>query len=130
MSIKKVKYGGPNEDVIAVYLADEATGEPESAVPVTPEDGMTAQPVNATVTVATTTTALIAAATAGVKARHTLIYNTGTRTVHVAEGENATTLKFPVPVGAVFKSDSLLAINGIVAAGSDGSVAVIAEARS
>lgn len=27
MSIKRVKYGGPNDDLIGVYLADESTGE-------------------------------------------------------------------------------------------------------
>lgn len=82
-------------------------------------------PVNAAVSVANTTTALLAAATEA--ERTTIIQNTGDRTVYVAFGENATTSKFPLQVGQTLKSSSLAAINGITASGT-GAVFVLAEA--
>lgn len=91
------------------------------------KSGSSATPVNASVSVANTSTELIAAAS-GIAGRQTLIRNTGDRTVYVAFGENAATSKFPLNVGETLKTDSLLAINGITASGT-GTVFVLAEAR-
>ena len=86
-------------------------------------------PSNAAVSVANTTTALLAAAGATIRKRYTIIRNTGDRTVYIAWGENATTSKFPLGVGESFVTKSLLAINGITASGT-GTVFVTAEAAS
>lgn len=84
-------------------------------------------PKNASVSVANTSTALLAAAASTETERTTIITNTGDRTVYVAFGEAATTGKFPLQVGQVLKSSSLAAINGITASGT-GTVFVLAEA--
>lgn len=88
--------------------------------------GARSTPKNVAVSVANTSTELIAAATTG--ARTTLMRNTGDRTVYVAFGEAATTAKFPLGVGETLRSESLLAINAITASGT-GTAFVLAEAR-
>ncbi len=86
----------------------------------------TTTPKNVAVSVANTTTELIAAATES--ERTTLIKNTGDRTFYVAFGENAATTKFPVAVGETLKTDSTAAINAITASGT-GTAFVLAEAK-
>lgn len=108
--LKKAKYVGANADVFGVT-----------------EMGATSTPANAAVSVAATSTAVIAAAAATVAKRTTLIENTGDRTVYLAFGEASTTAKYPLPVGRVLKTESLLAINAITASGT-GTVFVLAEA--
>lgn len=107
--IKNVKYTGANDDVIVFA-----------------ESGATSTPKNASVSVAASSTELIAAAS-DIAKRTTLIKNTGDRTFYVAFGEAATTAKFPVAVGETIKTESLLAINAITASGT-GTAFVLAEA--
>lgn len=87
-------------------------------------------PDNSIVSVASTSTALVAAAGAGVRQRETILYNTGAQTVSIREGAAPTAgTHFPLVAGAVLKLETLLAVNGIVASGTC-NVAVISEARS
>lgn len=91
--------------------------------------GATSQPTNGKVAVTNASTQLIGAAAATITDRRTLVY-CPTAAIHVAEGEAATTSKFLVPAGSVFKSSSLLAINAILDTGSSAvDVYVLAEAR-
>lgn len=101
-----------------VILVDEA-GNPVGGT-------ATLVPTNAAVTVNATTTAVLAANDDRVAA---IIKNTGSQTVYLAFGENATTAKFPLGVGESLRVTNTLAVNGIVAS-STGTVFVLEEGRA
>lgn len=86
-------------------------------------------PVNVAVSVANTTTELIAAAGATIRKRRTLLKNTGDRAVYLGFGASAATTMFLLGVGESLPVDDLRAINGITASGT-GTVFVLASARS
>ena len=89
--------------------------------------GATTSVKNASVTVQTTTTALLAAGS-GSGARSTLLKNTGDRTVYVAFGVDAATTHYPLLVGETLRTEFTGAINGITASGT-GTVFVLSEGR-
>lgn len=81
---------------------------------------------NASVSVANTTTVLIAATTK--QNRTTLIKNIGDRTVYVGFGVSALTTMWPINVGDILKVGFTGAINVITASGT-GTVQVLSESR-
>lgn len=86
-------------------------------------------PTNRSVTVANTTTAVLAAPAKPVN-RTILIKNTGAQTVYLAFGESATTAKFPLSAGETLRTTYTAgAINGIVSAGTC-TVAVLVEQQA
>lgn len=83
-------------------------------------------PTNASVTVASTTTEVLAAPTKSIS-RIVLLKNTGAQTVFLAFGESATTSKFPLGTGETLRTTYAAgAINGIVSSGTC-TVAVLVE---
>lgn len=87
-------------------------------------------PDNSIVSVTNASTALVAAAGAGVRQRETILYNAGAQTVSIREGAAPTAgTHFPLVAGAVLRLETLLAVNGIVASGTC-NVAILSEARS
>ena len=125
------KFMRVNSSGVEVTSDAPALGQATAAasVPVVDALDVHTQTVNATLAPLTSSTALVAVAAAGIRTRQTLIRNIGTVTVFIAEGEAATTAKWPLNVGETIKLGTLLAVNGITAAVT-GSVAVLVESRS
>ena len=87
-------------------------------------------PENSIVSVTNASTALLAAAGAGVRKRKAVLYNMGAQTVSIREGAAPTAgTHFPLVAGASITVETLLAVNGIVASGTC-NVGVISEAAS
>ena len=87
-------------------------------------------PDNSIVSVTNASTALLAAAGAGVRKRKAVLYNMGAQTVSIREGAAPTAgTHFPLVAGASITVETLLAVNGIVASGTC-NVAILSEAAS
>lgn len=103
---------------------------PAASVSVVDATDTFTSPDNSIISVANTSTAIMAAAGEFVRVRKAILYNTGAQTVSIREGAAPTAgTHFPLVAGASLNVETLLAVNGIVASGTC-NVAVLSEARS